>query len=633
MSLYRLEAEFNGATTREDTRFTYTFYNGSAQPLTGFRVGFSSMTRMADEAVVFGAKLSKAYANYHEFAAPDALVVPAGGSWTFGFESIEHHIPSHRLDGPKSAVLFNGDDVLEVQVGDLICKDLKDTGPLRDYPQGQLDLPLMLQPWPSEVKVDAFCAAPRLFVPDATAAERGAMMRVAGLHARLYPEAREIFRLDDGDMALQFAQGDVAKEAYELSFEGKIIRVTYGDELGLFYALVTLAQLVHGASHAPETFQFPTSGTISDAPRFGWRGGHLDVSRHFYTKDEVTRLIDIMAWAKMNVFQWHLTDDEGWRIEIQAYPELTDIGSVRGPDCAMVGQYAHNAKRYGGYYTQVEARAVVAHAADLHIDIVPEIDIPGHCAAVLLALPYLVDPDEQVNSSKSVQGYPNNALNPAIPETYEFIEKVMTEIADIFPSPYIHVGADEVAEGSWMTSPKAQGLRQSEGLAGTPEIQAYFLRRVQKILRNNGKNLAGWDEVSHGGGVDQEGTLLIAWQNPDLVPALTAQGYRVVASPGQAYYMDMVQSTGWDEPGAQWAGVVPPKQSYDFDPEGDLPAADRGALAGVQACIWTEHIFTRGLFNHLVFPRFYAVAEGGWTPMSQKSWPRFCAISRHMPQL
>ncbi|MDO6591899.1 beta-N-acetylhexosaminidase [Loktanella sp. D2R18] len=633
MSFYRLDAHFNGAATREDSRLTFTFHNLSEAPLTGFKIGYSASTRIAEDAAIHGADFSRIIGNYNEFSAPDGLVIRPGGTWTFGFTGIEFHIPSHLVDGPKSAILLIDGETHGVRVGDLYCEGLDDTGPLRDYPQGETNLPLLMQPWPEVVTVSDFKAAPRLFVGEGTTADRLAVADVAELHKRLHPAAREVFRLDTGDLAVNFVKTDLADEAYGIAFASDAVTLSYGTEKGRFYGLVTLAQLTHGAAEAGDVFKFPRAGMISDQPRFGWRGGHLDVSRHFYTIEEVMRLIDIMAWAKMNVFQWHLTDDEGWRIQINAYPELTDIGAVRGPESPMVGQYAHVAQTYGGYYTQDEARAVVAHADALHIDVVPEIDIPGHCAAVLYALPHLVDPDEPANSYKSVQGFTNNALNPGIPETYEFIETVMAEIAEIFPGQYVHVGADEVATGCWMTSPKAKILMQAEGLQETAQIQAHFLRKIQAILRRNGKNLAGWDEVSHGGGVDQQGTLLVAWQRPDLVPALTAEGYRVIASPGQAYYMDMVQSHGWDEPGAQWAGVVPPQQSYDYDPEGDLPKADRGALAGVQACIWTEHIFTQALFNHLVFPRFYAVAEAGWTPMAQKDWLRFCALSRHMPQL
>jgi hexosaminidase len=347
----------------------------------------------------------------------------------------------------------------------------------------------------------------------------------------------------------------------------------------------------------------------------------------------VLRLIDILAWYKMNVFHWHLTDDEAWRFEVRAYPQLTTVGVMRGPDEPMLPQLGNAAEPVGGFYTQADVAAIIAHASELNVEVVPEVDIPGHSTAILAALPELVDGQEAPDSYRSVQGFPNNALNPAIEETYVFLGKVFDEMVELFPSKLIHIGGDEVADNTWMASPLARKLMEKEGLDGTFGLQSHFMKRIQKMLADRGRSMAGWDEVSHGGGVDPDGTLLMAWRAPEVGVELAKEGYDVVMTPGQAYYLDMVQDEAWQEPGASWAGTVPPHHTYHYEAVGDFPEDLKPRLRGVQACIWTEHFLNRDYFNHLVFPRLPAVAEAAWTPRERKDWDRFSALVRLSPTL
>ncbi|MFL0693117.1 MAG: beta-N-acetylhexosaminidase, partial [Agrobacterium tumefaciens] len=420
--------------------------------------------------------------------------------------------------------------------------------------------------------------------------------------------------------------------AYRLDFAADGVTLAYGDVAGLQYALTLLSQMLHGARTQPETFRFPVSGTITDKPRYDWRGCHLDVSRQFFPVADVKRLIDILAWFRMNTFHWHLSDDEAWRLEIKAFPQLTTLGVLRGPDEPLLPQLGNGAEPVGGFYAQDEVRDIVAHAAALQVEVVPEIDVPGHSTAMLVALPELVDGQEAPDSYRSVQGYPNNALNPAIEYTYEVLGKVFDEMVELFPSKLIHIGGDEVAANTWMASPLARKLMEQEGIEGTFGLQSYFMKRIQKMLAERGRKLAGWDEVSHGGGVDPEGTLLMAWQKPEVGLDLARQGYDVVMTPGQAYYLDMVQDEAFQEPGASWAGTVPPKHTYTYEAVAEFPAELAARMRGVQACIWCEHFLTRDYFNHLVFPRLPAIAEAAWTPKENKDWLRFAAIVRLSPR-
>ncbi|QDY70909.1 beta-N-acetylhexosaminidase [Qingshengfaniella alkalisoli] len=636
MTDLRLDTRFIASDTPEKARFEFKLYNLGSETLTGFKFAYAALTRIRDGAKIENATFLRRFANFHEYAAPEALTLAPGEAWSFAIEGLTH-LPKHRLDGPKSAYLTNTEGaVIPCEVGDLALVGGADTGELRHVPEGKALLPLAIQPWPNMVSVSKFQTA-RPYVPasDATDAQRQAMAATSALAKRLFPIAQTPFRLDgENGIEVIFKSGNFPKSGYSLQFDAERVTLGYGDASGLSYALTVLAQMHHAASLDPDTFELPANGQIEDAPRYGWRGSHLDVSRHFWDTDQVKRFLDILAWSRMNIFQWHLTDDEGWRIEIKALPELTQAGARRGPDCEMIGQLGHIERHYEGHYTQDQIREVVAHAQSLHIDIIPEIDIPGHCTAVLAAYPHLRDPNEPEDNYRSVQGYPNNALNPAMPETFEFLETVFAEVAELFPASHIHVGADEVDKASWQKSPLAQDMMKDRNIeAGTMGLQAYLLRRGQEILRRLGKNLAGWDEVSYGGGIDTDGALLVAWQKPEVIRELVRQGYDVIASPGQAYYMDMVQASGWNEPGAGWAGVATPEHSYTYEAIEGLTPEEAAKVKGVQSCIWGEHLISTAHFNYMVFPRIFAVAEAGWTQPDNKDWMRFCAICRQMPQL
>ena len=619
-------------------RLAFTLHNLGDAPLAGFRLAYAAMTRVVDPSAVENASLALRDANHHAVLPPEGLTLAPGESWTFRVGGLQR-APRHRTDGATAAylTLASGEHV-PVAVSDLLLEGRPSEASPVLLPEGHLDLPFAIQPWPRQVEARPGDAAPVVLFPAAGTAldDRRAVAAVAALAGRLFPTDPAPFNLaaDPQGRALDLERDPgAAADDYALSFDGDAVRLRFGGPAGRQYGLTTLAQLMRGARAGAGAFRFPASGTIADGPRYGWRGCHLDVSRQFYPTADVLRFLDIMAWLKLNVFHWHLTDDEAWRLEIVAFPALTGVGVMRGPDEALTPQLGNGAAPVGGFYTQAEVRAVVAHAAALGIEIVPEIDIPGHSTAALAALPHLVDGQEAPDSYHSVQGYANNALNPAIEDTYAFLGSVFDEMVALFPSPYIHVGGDEVAKNSWMASPRARALMAERGIDGTFALQSHFLSRVQSMLKERGRRLAGWNEVAHGGGVDPDGTLLMAWERPEVGIALASQGYDVVMTPGQAYYLDMVQADAWGEPGASWAGTVPPAHTYAYEAEGDFPDALRPRIKGVQACIWSEYFTSRAYFNRLVFPRLPAVAEAAWTPKAGKDWQRFAAIVKLSPAL
>ncbi|MGY5803421.1 beta-N-acetylhexosaminidase [Rhizobium sp. LEGMi12c] len=619
-------------------RLTLTLFNFSDMPLANFRLAYTTLTRFVDPKICDNAVFVRRNANFHEFASPAGLSVAPGESWTFSVSSL-HRIARHCTDGAKSAYVTLEDGThVTVFASDLLLADRASEPPPVLLPEGRLELPYAIQPWPAEIDVKPEEDFPVALYPakGTDAASVKALATAQALFRRLFPSNHMPFSLiaaPEG-RALRFVERPaLGREAYELSFSGNEVVLGFSTASGRLYGLTTLAQLLDGARREPGRFRFPVAGSIADRPRYGWRGCHLDVSRQFTPKNDVLRLLDILAWLKLNIFHWHLTDDEAWRLEIRAYPQLTTTGVLRGPDEPLLPQLGNAAESVGGFYSQDDVREIVAHAAALGIEVIPEIDIPGHSTATLVALPELTDGQEAPDSYHSVQGYPNNALNPAIELTYEFLAKVLDEMVELFPSEYLHIGGDEVANGSWLASPLARKLMEKEGISGTFALQSYFLKRIKAMLTERGRKLAGWNEVAHGGGVDPESTLLMAWEKPEVGIELAREGYEVVMTPGQAYYLDMVQADAWQEPGASWAGTVPPAHTYAYEAEGDFPDELKHLMKGVQACIWQENFISRDYFNRLVFPRLPAIAEAAWTPKAGKDWLRFAAIVPLSPKL
>ncbi|WP_112310573.1 beta-N-acetylhexosaminidase [Pseudogemmobacter bohemicus] len=614
--------------------------NLSEDVLAGFTLSLTSITRVVAGYEITGGRLAGRHANFHLFAPPEGVAIAPGESWSFAITGLNRS-PFHRNDAAKTAwvTLADGSHV-DCVTGDLMSGSSIPAPPPPRLPEGRLTLPFALIPWPNAITA---AAGPETepppvilhLAPGTSLADQRLALSVAELHRRLFPAGRRVFQLSPcpGAREVAFAySAAIPEEGFRLDF-GAAITLTASSALGRRYGLIALAQMLHGAFSDPK-FRFPASGSIEDAPRYGWRGCHLDCSRHFWRFDQVKRVVDIMAWNRFNRFHWHLTDDEAWRAEILAYPELTSIGTTRAAGLPLMPpQLGDGPGRVSGHYSQDEMRALVAHAAGLGIEVMPEIETPGHAASVVAALPQLVDPDEPPESYHPVQGFPNNGFNPGIPETFTVLETIIDELCAIFPSRWFHIGGDEVARNAWLDSPRARVLMQREGLAGTFGLQSWFLRRIKAMLEARGKILVGWNEVAHGGGVPPENTLLMAWEKPEIGIALAREGYDVVMTPGQAYYLDMVQGPDWLENGAGWAGPVRPEQSYRYEAAGDFPEGLAHHMKGVQACIWCEHFTTDAWFNDLVFPRLLAVAEAGWTLPGNKDWLRFAAQARLHPTL
>ncbi|WP_024372753.1 beta-N-acetylhexosaminidase, partial [Vibrio natriegens] len=351
------------------------------------------------------------------------------------------------------------------------------------------------------------------------------------------------------------------KGAYRLKVTEESIKIEAGSKSGFTYASATLLQLIR--RNGEDTSMEVVCCSIKDRPRFKYRGMMLDCARHFHSVEQVKRLINQLAHYKFNTFHWHLTDDEGWRIEIKSLPELTNIGAWRGLDESIEPQYTHLSQRYGGFYTQEEIKEVVAYAAQRSITVIPEIDVPGHCRAAIKSLPHMLVEAEDTTEYRSIQHYNDNVINPALPGSYEFIDKVLEEVATLFPAPYIHIGADEVPHGVWSQSPACQALMEQQGYSDYKELQGHFLRHAEDKLRGLGKRMLGWEEAQHGNKVSKD-TVIYSWLSEEAALNCARQGFDVVLQPAQTTYLDMTQDYAPEEPGVDWANPIPLETAYSY---------------------------------------------------------------------
>ncbi|EIJ0982342.1 beta-N-acetylhexosaminidase [Vibrio vulnificus] len=421
--------------------------------------------------------------------------------------------------------------------------------------------------------------------------------------------------------------------AYQLKISQEQVRIEAGSSSGFVHATASLLQLLDYNSITQEAQLACCS--ISDSPRFRYRGMMLDCSRHFHSVEQVKRLINLLAHYKFNTFHWHLTDDEGWRVEIKAFPALTEVGAWRGVDEAIEPQYTHISQRYGGFYSQEEIKEVVAYAAQRSIMVIPEIDVPGHCRAAIKSLPEMLVEAEDDTAYRSIQNYSDNVLNPGLSTTYQFLDGVLEEIAQLFPAPYVHIGADEVPHGVWSNSPSCQALMKQHGYQDYKELQGHLLRHAEQKLRSLGKRMLGWEEAQHGDKVSKD-TVIYSWLSEEAAVNCARQGFDVVLQPAQTTYLDMTQDYAPEEPGVDWANPLPLEKAYNYEPLANIPADDpiHKRIWGIQTALWCEIINNPERMDYMVFPRIIALAEACWTQKEHRDWNDFLSrLKGHLPLL
>ena len=411
----------------------------------------------------------------------------------------------------------------------------------------------------------------------------------------------------------------LAEEEYLLDVAKDGVTIKGGSEKAVFYGLQSLRQVVfHSKGNGKKVTVECMS--VKDKPHFGYRGNMLDVCRHIFTVEQVKQYIDILAMHKINRFHWHLTEDQGWRIEIKKYPNLIKVGSMRKE--TVIGRYnkketpKYDGKPYGGYFTQDEVRDIVRYATERYIEVIPEIDMPGHMVAALASYPEL-GCTKGPYEVRTRWGISEDVLCAGRESTFEFVEGVLAEVLELFPSKYIHVGGDECPKLRWKVCPDCQKRIKEEGLKDEFELQSYFIHRVEKFLAKNGRHLIGWDEILEGG-ISKTATIM-AWRGAKRGIAAAKLGNQVVMTPTHYCYLDYAQTSNRKankEPisgGGNGKRPLTMRKAYSFDPYDQLNEQEQKCIIGVQGNMWTEYVATYDHLQRMILPRMAAIAEVGWS--------------------
>ncbi|MDQ6857905.1 MAG: beta-N-acetylhexosaminidase [Chloroflexota bacterium] len=421
----------------------------------------------------------------------------------------------------------------------------------------------------------------------------------------------------DGTITLRLRpDAPAGDEAYALDITADRIDLGARDARGLFYGIQTLRQLVAASPKAVAAVR------IDDAPRFPYRGLHLDVGRHFFPVEFIKRYIDLLATFKLNTFHWHLTEDQGWRLEIKKYPKLTEVGAWRTETIvghARRGPKGYDGTRHGGFYTQEQARDVVAYAKARGVTVLPEIEMPGHSLAALAAYPELANVPGPFEV-RTTWGISDEVFSPS-EATFTFLENVLREVMDIFPSEYIHIGGDEAPKKRWQESAAAQELIKKEKLGDEDELQSWFIRRIERFLNDHGRRLIGWDEILEGGLAPN--ATVMSWRGTKGGIAAAKQGHDVVMAPQEDLYFDHYQGDPEHEPLAI-GGMTPIEDTYRYEPvAAELSADEATHVLGPEACMWTEYMPTTDQVEYMAYPRVLALAEIAWSPRAARDWASF----------
>ncbi|MBO6852263.1 MAG: beta-N-acetylhexosaminidase [Marivivens sp.] len=542
---------------------------------------------MAPVKVLEGGEMVRSLGGYAEVQLPD--LVPGRVAEVTIAHLVDAFAPKNRAWLPLGAYLRAGTEVIDLP---RLPAGVRREGIAR--PKGTVPA-LTLCPQPQR-----FEAAGGEMVLSGVVSDHPALRRADQLAQRT-----GLGRLLRGDGSAVELVHDPARavESYKIQISDGRVAITYGSDAGLFYAGVSLATLM-----VTHTGRIPC-GVIEDAPRFEWRGQHLDCARHFYEVETILRLLDVMALMKLNRFHWHFADDEAFRLELACLPELRAT-HFRGEGELLPGVFGGGA-RSGGSYSRADVIRVLAHAEALGIQVMPEIEVPAHALALARVYPDARDPEES-GDEQSVQGYAQNVLNPAMPESWRIWEAMVQEIAEIFPFSVLHLGGDELPEDTWAGSPAVDALKVTEGLQTADDVMGWTMHRLAQKVVALGKTPAGWEESARGRQGIGNDAILFSWtgQGPGLEAARA--GYRVVMTPGQKVYLDMAQTDAQDDWGASWAAIIGLADTIAWDPVPDEEPELAQKIIGVQGTFWSEFTTCDDEMEPMIAPRILGVATMGW---------------------
>lgn len=545
---------------------------------------------MAAPAVVSGGVMIRRLAGYAEVQLPD--LAPGVTHQVVLAHQNPDYAPRNRAWLPLGAYLRVGGQCLPLP---RLAEGVDLSAPPKPVVEPFAGLPLIPQP-------DRWVPAEGTLTATGFAYEDARLAGVEALAERLH---FGLFRDENGPPLTQRRVTGLGDGAYRLTMADTGVQIDHGSDTGLFAAAITLLNLIQTTGG-----RLPL-GRIEDAPRFGWRGQHLDCSRHFYRVETILRLLDLMALVKLNRFHWHFADDESFRLQVDSCPDLWKGTEYRGEGCAVPGVFGGGI-RSGGSYSRADVETILDRARSLQIEVLPEIEVPAHSFGMNAAVPGLVDPGDPRNEV-SIQGYPKNLVNPAVEATWAMLEPLSLEVASLFPMGMLHLGGDEIPHGSWAESPAVQTLKRQMGLETQEDVQGYTMDRLARFVGQHGIRTAAWEEASRGcqGGIGN-GALIFSWtgQGPGLAAARA--GHDVVMCPAQHVYFDMAHSSSPEDWGAAWAAFVGLEDVVAWKPvpEGAEDVAHR--IAGVQGCFWSEFTTEDRQLEPMLAPRILGLANKGW---------------------
>lgn len=439
-----------------------------------------------------------------------------------------------------------------------------------------------------------------------------------------------------GNIVLQLDASIDSEEGYKLSVAYDSVIISGKTNRGVFYGIQTLRQLmpstIESSNSKVDVLTIPAT-LIKDSPRYAYRGMHLDVARHFFPVSFVKKYIDIIAMHKMNTFHWHLTEDQGWRIEIKKYPKLTEIGAFRKETIVGHGNtwknedVKYDGVRYGGFYTQEEVKDIVAYATKRHVTVIPEIELPGHSLAAIASYPELGNTGEQYEVGTRWGVFPE--IYAPSETTFQFLEDVLTEVVDLFPSKLIHIGGDEAPKLQWEQSKLAQDLIKREGLKDEHELQSYFIKRIEKFLNSKGRDIIGWDEILEGGLAPN--ATVMSWRGTKGGIEAAKQKHDVVMTPGHSCYFDHYQTENKTNEPLAIGGKTTVQDVYAYEPTPEeLTEDEQKYILGAQGNVWTEYMKTPEHVEYMVLPRLTALSEVVWSSKGSRDWNDFNKRLKHL---
>ena len=598
--------------------FCARLINNSQQKIDNFLFCFSVLSPIKS---IDSCSLEKIIGGYCELAKSDNSSLLPGDEWTFKYAyEYSRHKPMNHTWGPQGGFLkLKNGNTINLKMIDLEFERISSVASapssLVDKSASEL-LRLVPHPhlWTPSAGVCNLSRPINVFFDDfdfISSAYQSVCDLGERLNLDLFSSDEKLHVVDATSIRLKF-QKQTEASAYHITITSDEVEVIAGDETGFFYGLISLMQLDQ------MYHKLIPCGSIFDQPRFNWRGQHLDTVRHFYSVDSLLKLLDLMSLFKLNKFHWHGTDDEAFRFKLASNPDLATATSKRGSNLLVPPLFGSGPSPTGGCYDKNDIKRVIDRASANYIEVMPEFDLPGHNLSLIQFLPSMRDKNDTSNEI-SVQGYSENTLNPAMPETFSLVEPLIDDLCALFPGDYINLGGDEVPPESWTLSPEIDSLKEQHSLNNNKDITAWFINKLASRVELNNKKTAAWQEAEEGLHMDKKlDKLLFTWRDLESGHKLARQGNRVVLCPGEHLYFDMAQSKGYGDRGANWAAIISLEDTVDWEiVPSDEPELEKN-IEGVQGHLWSETITEDRHMEAMLCPRIIGLSESAWTSASNK---------------